>query len=326
MKVYFSSSFDKNSCHVEARLSRDYMAIYSLLGIDVTHNIEDNYSFAHFFDLKHRKEILYIKEILKKKVIVSYFVNKKLSNCQGISEVTIPFEERKILNKCDIIIASCNADKMILIANDIKSEIVVSLPPLKEERFINVNELEKNSFFQYAGLLKNEKFALSVSTLKNQQDVQDLIDLALLKKEITLFVFGPKINLKISSKIRNMIKKAPKNIKFKVFSNEDIFKSAMLLGSYYIATRESEGEIVTLLEAMITKTQIFTFSNHLTGDVLNDNVNCIVSVNAETMANDIDKYDQKEISTIDNAYLFAKECDFIYSSKVLKTIVDKLNV
>ncbi len=322
MKVFLCRDFNSTFYHVNARLHRDLESLYYLMGIDVTTNEEQHFDFAHFVDISQKSKILYVKERLKKKVILNYFVNKKNSNSLENSYL-IPFEDKRILNKVDLIIVSCQADKMTLILNDIKTNIEIMTPSVKEERFTKINELEKNSFFQYAGLLKNEEFALAVVNYKNYQDIFDLISLSEKLPELSFFVFGPKIKFSTPRKIKKMIKNAPRNIKFKTIINEDLFKSAMLLSKFYIVTRESEGEVITILEAMITKTQLLTFNTHLNGDVLKDNVNCILSNDIDQMKENIVNYLNGKISTIDEAYKYAKECNYLNSSQNLKNILDQ---
>ena len=98
----------------------------------------------------------------------------------------------------------------------------------------------------------------------------------------------------------------------------------MLESKFFIATREGEKEILTLLEAMITKTQIFTFNNHYTGDFLIDNVNCILSLNGEDMAKSILAYLEGGVnSTVENAYIQVKKFNFKEISKEVKSLLDK---
>lgn len=322
MKVYLCNEFKSDINHISHRLYRDLVSLYYLMGIDVVTSNEQNFDFAHFVDMSKKNEIIYVKERLKKKVIVNYFVNKKLTRTDGISDIVISFEEKRVLNRVDLVIVSCQADKMILIANEIKTPIEIMTPPIKEERFTNISELEKNSFYQYAGIVKNEQFALSVVNLKNYQDVFDLVELARKLSDLRFFVFGPKIKIRTAGRIKKLIKTAPRNFIYKSYLNEDLFKSAMLHSKFFIVTRETEGELLTILEAMITKTQIFTFNTHLTGDVLIDNINCILSINAEDMGNQITKYLDNNISTTEEAYLFAKECDYSKCSLQLKSILE----
>ena len=324
MKVYLSQKNKSNSFHICYRLNRDLSTLYYLNGIDYTEDIKQDFDFAHFVDISQKNEIIYVKDIKRKKVIIDYFVNKKLSKNQTLSDIIVPFEDKRILNKCDLVLVSCQADKMILIANEIKAPIEILPLPLKEERFTKISPLEKSSFIQYAGLVKDELFSLALVSYKNYQDIQDLIDLANLVKNVKFFVFGPNIkHYKLPLKIKKAIKKAPRNIVFKSFVNEDIFKSAMLLSKFFIVTREADKEVMTILEAMITKTQIFTYSNHLTGDLLIDNENCLLAYSPSEMATLIEKYLNNEISTIDKAYQNGKNYNYEKSSKSLKQILEK---
>ncbi|MDD7736298.1 MAG: glycosyltransferase [Bacilli bacterium] len=324
MKVYLSHKNKAQFLHICYRLNRDLSTLYYLKGIDYCEDIKQDFDFAHFIDISQKNEIIYVKDILKKKVIINYFVNKKLSKNESLSDIVIPFEDKRILNKCDLVLVSCQADKMILIANEIKSPIEILPLPVKEERFTNISSLEKSSFFQYAGLVKEEKFALALVSYKNYQDIQDLIDLANLVTNIKFFVFGPSIkHYKLPLKIKSAINNAPKNIVFKSFVNEDIFKSAMLLSSFFIVTREADKEVMTILEAMITKTQIFTYNTHFTGDLLIDNENCLLAFSSNEMALLINKYLNNEISTIDKAYQIAKNNSYENSSEKLKQILEK---
>lgn len=323
MKVFLSKNFKTESDQIYLRLHRDLSAIYYINGVDVTSHIEANYDFAHFVNISCKKDILFVKEKLKKKVIVNYFIDKHTAKKDNVSEILIPNDEKKLLNKCDLIIASCQADKMILIANEIKTPIEVVTPPVKEEKFSRISGLEKNSFFKYAGLMKNDSFALSMVNYKNIQDVQDLIVLANELKTYKIFVFGPRLKLFRNLKIKKQIRKAPKNIYFKTYINEDLFKSALLLSNFFIVTRESEGEIITILEAMITKTQIMTYHSHFIGDVLNDNVNCIHVTDSKELANKIKQCEEFGFPTIEEGYSFAKKSNYETCGQNLKQILEK---
>ena len=323
MKVFLSKNFKTESDQIYLRLHRDFSAIYYINGIDVTSNIESNYDFAHFVSVSCKKDIIFVKEKLKKKVIINYFVDKHTSKKDNVSEILISSDEKKLLNKCDLIIASCQADKMILIANDIKTPIEVVTPPVKEEKFLHVSELEKNSFFKYAGLMKKDSFALSMVNYKNVQDVQDLIFLAKELKTYKIFVFGPKLKLFKNLKVKRLIRKAPRNIHFKTYINEDLFKSALLLSKFFIVTRESEGEIITILEAMITKTQIMSYHSHFIGDVLNDNINCIKVTDSKELAFKMKQCDEIGYPTIEEGYSFAKKSNYETCGQNLKQILKK---
>lgn len=325
MKVYLSNEVKSKSYHFTYRLRRNISHIYTSLSIDVIDKINMAFDFAHFVDISQKKEINYVKDVLKKKVIFSYFVQKASSKVESISQLKIPLEDKRVLNKCDLIFVSCQADKMVLIANEVNVPIEILAPGIREERFTEISEIEKSAFFKYASLIEKEKFALGLISYKNEQDIKDLITISKGLQNIKLFIFGPKTGLfSLSWKIRKLIKKAPKNLIFKSYVNQDVFKSAMLESKFFIVTRESEKEILTILEAMITKTQIFTFNNHYTGDFLIDNVNCILSLNGEDMVKDIVNYMEKgNNSTIEEAYKQAKKLNFEEISKEAKRFLDK---
>ena len=324
MKVFLSKNFNKDSSkNILFRLHRDYSAIYYTNGINISKHIDNNYDFAHFLSIKAKKDILYVKEKLNKKVILNYFVDKHLSAKQKVSDIVIPFEEKKLLEKCDLIIVSCQADKMILVANGIDTNIEVLTPPVKEDKFTSISDLEKNSFFKYGGLVKDEKFGISLVNYKNLQDIEDLNYIATKLKQYKLFVFGPKLKRIGHWKIKRLLKKAPKNLKYKSYVDEDVFKSSILLASFFIVTRELEGELVTILEAMITKTPIFTFHTHFAGDVLNDNINCVCAFNKEEMVEKINKKINSCQSLVDEAYEFSKKSNYETYGKVLKELLSK---
>lgn len=322
MKIYLCNKIKPNINYYGYRLLRDLNHLYFLRGVDITNDIDSKFDYAHFVDISQKKEIYYVRDVLKKKVAVDYFVNKRKNKNIGLSEIVIPLEDKKILNKCNLIIVSCNADKMILLANDIKTPIEVMPLPVNEERFTHVSDLEKNSFFQYAGLLKGERFALSTTNYKDLKDIKNLVEIAEKVKNVRFFVFGPKrgiFNTPLS--IKNAIDSAPSNIVFKTFVDEDIFKSAMLLSSFFIATSNADLEILTVLEAMITKTQIFTFTSHYMGDVLIDNRNCLCGYSSSEVVNLINKFLQNEISTVDQAYQYAKKHSYQECSEILEKIL-----
>ena len=321
MKIYLCDKIASSFYHVGHRLYRDLATLYYLQGIDTTSNIESRFDYAHFVDISQRKEIIYCKDRLKKKVVIDYFVDKKKIKNVDLKDIVIPLDDRRILNKCDLVIVCCQADKMVLISNNIKTPIEIMSLPVSEERFSNISNLEKNAFIQYAGLVKNEDFAISMTTYKDSQDIQDLIELANRFKNMKFFVFGPRRGFFTTpAKIKRLVKHSPDNIVFKSYTSEDIFKSAMLLSKFFIATRNSNVELLTVLEAMITKTQIFTFNTHYIGDVLVDNDNCLVAEDVEDMYELILNYSE-ETSTIDRAYEYAKTCSYDTTSVMLKKIL-----
>jgi glycosyltransferase involved in cell wall biosynthesis len=183
--------------------------------------------------------------------------------------------------------------------------------------------LEKNSFFQYAGLVKNDQFGLALVNYKSKEEIQDLIYLADNLKQYKFFVFGPRISKFKGCSIKRLIKKAPDNIKFKTYVDEDVFKSAMLLSSFFVVTKELEGELVTILEAMVTKTPVFTFSTHFNGDVLNDNVNCICASNKEEMVEKINANISNNQSVLEEAYSFSRISDYQTCGSILKQLLLK---
>ena len=103
MKVYLCNEFKSDINHISHRLYRDLVSLYYLMGIDVVTSNEQNFDFAHFVDMSKKNEIIYVKERLKKKVIVNYFVNKKLTRTDGISDIVISFEEKRVLSRVDLV-------------------------------------------------------------------------------------------------------------------------------------------------------------------------------------------------------------------------------
>ena len=71
MKVFLSSEVKSKSYHFIYRIRRNLSHIYSSLSIDIVDKINSNFDFAHFIDISQKKEIAYVKDDLKKKIVFS---------------------------------------------------------------------------------------------------------------------------------------------------------------------------------------------------------------------------------------------------------------
>jgi hypothetical protein len=324
MKIFINSGFKGDFVQTEYRIRRNLVSIYKLLDYEVVDTIDETVDVAQFIGVESFKDkINTCLDKYKMKVIVNYFIDNKYYDKKG--DVKIPFDEKKILNKVNLVIVPTENEKKALEANEITSRIEVVTPGANLNKFENLSDLEKDSFLRYSGMIKGEPYAIAITSYKNTDDVLDLITLAKRVPYLKFYVFGPNLGFfRTKHKIMRLIAFAPKNIKFRSFVNEDLYKSAVLLAKFFVITKESNCEILNIFDAEISKTQIVSISSREIGDVLINGQNCLIEDTAEKLSLEIQKVMNQEKSTIEEGFKQAQKEAYPIIAKKLDSLIKEL--
>lgn len=324
MKIFINSEFKGDFVQAEYRIRRNLVSIYKLLDYEVVDIIDETVDIAQFIGVDSCKDkINACLDKYKMKVIVNYFIDNKHYDKKG--KAKIPFDEKKILNKVNLVIVPSENDKKVLLANEITTRIEVVTPGANMSKFENLTELERDSFLRYSGMVKGEPYVLSLVSYKNEEDILDLITLAKRVPYLKFYVFGPNLGFfKIKHKILRLITFAPRNLKFRSFVNEDLYKSAMLLAKFFVVTKESNCEILNILDAEVSKTQLVTISSRGIDDTLIDKENCIVEDTAEKLSLDIQKAMNCEGCTVEQGFKFAQKEAYPVIAEKMQSLIKEL--
>jgi glycosyltransferase involved in cell wall biosynthesis len=306
------------------RIRRNLVSIYELLGYEVTDELDETVHIAQFIGVENNKEnISLCAEKYKINTIINYFIDSSVFNKNG--EAKLSFEDKKYLNKANLVIVPTEFDKKILLENEITTRIEIVSPGINLSKFTKLSDIEKESFLKYSGLIKGEPFVLAVSRFKCEKDIQDIALLARRLPYLKFYVFGPGISLfKTSHKILRQLPFLPKNMMLKSYINEDFYKSAVLLAKFMYITRDTNCDILNILDGKLSKTQIITINSIEANKSLIDGVNCICKDSPGLLSLEMQKVMSGEYSTIDEAYKEIQNESYELISKKMESLIKEL--
>lgn len=174
--------------------------------------------------------------------------------------------ELNLLNKVDLILVSDELSKKLLVEKGVTTRIDVVPLGINNSRFLFVNEQEDNIFYNYYQLSKETKFIVSIGTYEDNENFEDLIQIAKLCPKNYFYYFGFSKSHKVPYKNKNI----PANLKFHTLANEEIYRSMMKNASIYLSFDNTRHSPITLFDAASSGTQIVSLRpNGLNDEILN---------------------------------------------------------
>lgn len=224
----------------------------------------------------------------------------------------------KILNKVSLVLTPSLECKSFLINEGVKTDIEVISPGINLSRFNFSREDEKEIFYRYYNEDKNKKLVVSVGDYTNLEGVTAFINAAKKSPNAVFYYFGPSV-AGVSLKIKRLLRKAPKNIKFKLVPNDDIFRSALINASIFFYTGYSIVGYITLLDAMAAKCEIICREQPLFDDLLIDGETAHIGKYSETLISlTKDCLEGRLASTKELAYIKVQQHSINEVGKTLK--------
>lgn len=323
--LYIKNKKHKEHLDEKMRVYRNYITCAKLNGINYVTNLRHSFDIAHFLSLDDKKEILKVIK-MKKKVIVSCFNSIKETNLILNNGVFLK-EVVNLLNKVDVVLVPTIASKLFLKNNGVITSVEILTQGINSERFNNMDDVEKNAFIEYAGIMEKSKIILGMCNYSKVDDVNFYYQMSVRFPNYQFYLIGTKMSkFVIPYGAKEMLKMKPKNLHYKYILDEDLYKSAMINTSAFLLPPECSTVEETILEAMILKKQIIGFKNILLDDIILNNRLALLGRTIEEVGDIFEGYQNQTIdSTVDQAYSYALKQNYETIADFLKKTYEMLS-
>lgn len=304
--VYFKPNKKKDNFE-GARLRENIKGALKENSIEVTTNIKDDYDLIHFIS---NNDLSKIKEAKRRNipVVVSALScesddgAKFLEGKSGLYSLSP--KGKNALNSVDVVIVGDNASKELLSQLNVKTNIEVISPGVDLSRF-ELDEENKNIFYQYFQVDKRKKIACVIGTYEDKTTPLTLAEIAINCPNYVFFYFGDSNTLRIIHQNNKM----PSNVRLCQITNNEIYCSMMDNASIYLSLDNKNHSPVTILDAIASKTQIVALEpTYLNKEIL-ENAHAYVGKETKEVASILCSLEKKELKdTTSEAYKYAQKC------------------
>ena len=141
---------------------------------------------------------------------------------------------------------------------------------------------EKQIFHRYYKEDINKKIVVALGDYIYMEGLNSIINAAKKCPDAVFYYYGPSTK-GCSFKIKRIIKKAPKNMKFVTVPSDDIYRSALLNASLFVYPEYKTIGHVSLLEAMAAKCQLVVRNQPLFSEIIKNGESGYVASYSETL-------------------------------------------
>ena len=293
------------------RLRKTIKGSLEVKNIPYTSNILDDYDVAHFMSPEDENKINEAKEKNVPVIVSALYCEDDpaasfldFKNKDGEKKISIKSKALRVLNKADLVLVPTEASRDLLLNNGVTSDIQVCLPGVNLSRFDFKRDDEKEIFYRYFSEETNKKLVLALGEYSGNMDgINALIAAAKKNPNVIFYYVGSDDGVKKSWKLKRMIKKAPKNIRFKGIMPDDIYRSALMNATLFLFTGYKPLGVISIEDAMAAKCQIIIRKQAIYPEILEDGVTAYIAEFSETITSLIkDCLEGKIQPTVDNAY------------------------
>ena len=138
-----------------------------------------------------------------------------------------------------------------------KTMIFVLTPGVIIARFEKNDQLEADLFYRYFRLNKSAKTVVAFGQYDSREEIRNIVEIARLCPEYKFLYFGQaKHLLLLPSKIRRLLRRSPKNLRFNPIIPEDVYRSVMMNANVFLLINRRKYNAITTLDAIAAKCQI----------------------------------------------------------------------
>jgi 1,2-diacylglycerol-3-alpha-glucose alpha-1,2-glucosyltransferase len=243
------------------RLRKNIKGALELTNIEIAKNSIDHYDVAHFISIADEMKINDAIE-LGKPVIFSALMCEsdpvaKITEVTRDGEVRLSNRALRILNKVNVVIVPNEAGVKFLADSGVKTKIIVLSPGVNIARFEKNDQLEADLFYRYFRLNKLAKTVVAFGQYDSREEIRNIVEIARLCPEYKFLYFGQaKHLLLLPSKIRRLLRRSPKNLRFNPIIPEDVYRSVMMNANVFLLINRRKYNAITTLDAIAAKCQI----------------------------------------------------------------------
>lgn len=292
MKVLISRKPNIHKDNFEsARLNKSIKDALELVDVSSTDYPLDNYDVVHlvsskeegfFMDAEGKNVPIIVSALMCENDPNASFLDFKYKDGEIIN--TILSKDVKFLNRASHVLVPCESARDLLISNGVKNRISVVPPGINLSIFDYEKEEEKDLFYRYFREEKNKKLVVAVGEYDSLEGINAFISAGNKCPNALFYFFGhSQSKIRANSKIKGLIKKAPKNVKFNQMVPFDIYHSALLNAEIFMLPGYKKAGFVSLMEAMAAKCQLIVREQALFPGFLTDGENGYIAKFSETI-------------------------------------------
>lgn len=311
------------------RLRKSFKGALEVTNIDYAVDKSETYDIAQFMSVEDESLINQCNDNNIPVVIAALYCESDpsasfLEYNKRKRQIQLSAKALRVLNKANLIIVPTNKSKQFLIDSGVTSDIKVVLPAINITRFNQSRDDEKIIFYRYFQEDQRKKPIICFGSPDNIDGVNAFIKNAK-KYPNEIFYYFFQENSKLYWKMKRLIKKKRNNLHFVVIPSDDILRSALLNASVVMYAGYDAVGIVSILEAMASKSQLIIRRQNLFDDLLLDGVNCHFGQYSETISSILKDYLAGVLlPTYDKAFEFVLTRGLDVLGEELKTIYQEL--
>lgn len=224
------------------------------------------------------------------------------------------------INTFDFVIVPSEKARSFLRKEGVYNSVFVLNPGIKFSKFEFNDPSFKDIFYRVVGLNKDTKIIVSVIKDDDYEAVRKIVLIANQCKNYKYVVLSEQNNRKLVKKNKKYFNKCASNIMYLPLLDDDAYSSLMFNADIFINVNSFYSNVVEIMEAMASKTQIFSLKSSIFEDILVDNENAYIYNDLGLLIEGINKYINGElISLKEKAYEYAKNYSLLtYGSELVK--------
>lgn len=309
-------TFQPNAKNYEfegARVRKTIKGALEMANIEYTTRIVDTFDVVHLIsyeddnkanDAKENNIPLIISALYSEDDPSANYLEYK--NKDGNRSTYLKPRALKFLNKADVVLVPSNVGRDLLIENGVTSDIQICPLGVNTARFDFSREDEKDIFYRYFRENRSKKLVVALGEYDNNMDgISAFVNAAKKCPDVLFYYIGKESvpGILKSFKLRRLISNSPKNVKFKSFIPDDVYRSALLNADIFMLPGYKKTGVVSLLDAMAAKCQLIVRQQAIFDDLLEDGKTAYLAQYSETLTSlTKDYFDGKLKPTINEAY------------------------
>jgi len=312
------------------RLRKNIKGALELSNIEIAKNSIDNYDVAHFLSIADEMKINDAIELGKPVVFSALMCESdpvaKITETTHDGEIRLSSRALRILNKVHVVIVPNKTGLDFLVAQGVKTKIVILSPGVNIARFEKNDQLEAELFYRYFRLNKNAKTVVAFGQYDSKEEIRNIVEIAKACPEFKFLYFGQAKHLIfLPGKIRRLFRKSPKNLKFNPIIPEDVYRSVMMNASVFLIVNRRKYNAITMLDAVAAKCQIIGLGPIEYSAKVLDKGYAYIADTLPAVASDLKKFFAGELpSKSAKAYTIAKAESLTEIGKELERIYSSL--
>jgi len=337
MKVFVPFQLGKKAPNFEgARLRKNIKSALELNSVQYATNSADSFDIAHYAYIEPE---IKLNEVMERKIPLicsalcceddpnASYIDYKSKD--GIRTMSLKPKALKFLNKMNLVLAPTESAKDFLVQNGVITPIEVCLPGVNLSRFDFSRDDEKELFYRYFSEDKNRKLVVAMGEYTNNMDgINAFINAAKKCPEAIFYYIGCEdAAYHFSARLKNIIKNAPKNVKFKSSIPEDIYRSVLLNADIFMFPGYRMAGIISIEEAMAAQCQLIVRKQAVCSKMLVDEETAYIAQYSETLTDIVKSFLEGNLKpTTEKAYqAISKHNLEVFGQNLIEFYTQKIN-